>query len=391
MAARRLVEGVYEVGVQHFDRREFDELIPLPDGTSYNSYIVFGEEKTALIDTVDPSKTHVLLENLQSLNVKKIDYIVSNHAEQDHSGSIPMLLDVFEGAKVVTNEKAKGMLQDLLHLSDEVFLTIKEGEELKLGGRTLKFIMTPWVHWPETMSTFLVEDGILFSCDFFGAHLASSELFVRSPEKVYDAAKRYYAEIMMPFRVSIKKNLEKVKALDVKMIAPSHGPVYDDPKFIISAYEEWVSDEVKNQVVIAYVSMHGSTERIVEMLYDELVKEGIEVLPFNLSVSDIGEYAMALVDASALVVASPTVLGGLHPKVAYALSLTAMLRPKLKSVAIVGSFGWGGMMVRQAKELLKALRVEYVGELLIKGLPKDEDAGKIRELAKVIAGKTLDS
>jgi len=177
MAVRKIKEGIYEVGAIDWDRRLFDELIPLPDGTSYNSYLVMGKEKIALIDTVDPSKERVLIENIEKLNIERIDYIVSNHAEQDHSGSIPVILEMFSDSKVVTNPKAKEFLMDLLHVPEERFLLINEGETLDLEGRTLKFFMTPWVHWPETMVTYLVEDKILFTCDFFGSHLATSKLF----------------------------------------------------------------------------------------------------------------------------------------------------------------------------------------------------------------------
>ncbi len=387
MAVRKIVEGVYEIGVQHWDRRLFDELIPLPEGTSYNSYIVFGEEKTAIIDSVDPEKTHILLENLKELNVKKVDYIVSNHAEQDHSGSIPKLLDLFPNAKVVTNQKAKGFLMDLLHIEEDKFMVIKEGDKIELGGKTLTFYMTPWVHWPETMSTYLVEDGILFTCDFFGAHLATSNLFSSDDEVVYEAAKRYYAEIMMPFRVAIRRNLKKVREINPKMIAPSHGPVYKNPDFIISAYENWTSDDVKNEVVIAYVSMHGSTEMMVERLYNSLVNMEMEVKYYNLIKADVGQYAMSLVEAATLVGASPTVLGGIHPQAAFVVSLTGALRPKLKHIGIMGSYGWGGRMVDQAKELLKGLNAEFLEPFLIKGMPKEEDLKKIDEYAKLIYEK----
>ena len=387
MAVKKITDGVYEVGVEHWDRRIFDELIPLPQGTSYNSYLIIGREKTALVDTVDPSKSEILLRNLEKLSVKKIDYIISNHAEQDHSGSTPTLLELYPQAKVVTNEKAKEMLIDLLHIPQDRFLVIKEGDKLDLGGKTLTFYMTPWVHWPETMSTYLIEDGILFSCDFFGAHLSTSEVFSKDDDIVYEAAKRYYAEIMMPFRTMIKRNLRKVREIGPRMIAPSHGPVYRDPDFIIRAYEEWTSDEVKNEAVVAYVSMHGSTEKMVLRLYDRLVESGIEVKMFNLTEADIGEYAIALVDAATLVGASPTVLGGLHPAAAFAALLTGELRPKVKLVGIMGSYGWGGLMVDQAKALLKGLKVEFLEPLLVKGLPRDEDYEKIDEFAERIVKK----
>ncbi len=381
MAVRKLVEGIYEIGAVHWDRRLFDGLIPLPQGTSYNSYLIFGRDRVALVDTVDPVKSEVLLENLKKLNVKKLDYVVSNHAEQDHSGTIPTLLEIYPEVRIVTNEKAKGFLKDLLHVEEDRFLIVSEGEKLELGGKTLSFHLTPWVHWPETMVTYLEEDGILFSCDFFGAHIASSELFSKDDDVVYESAKRYYAEIMMPFRIAIRKNLKKIRKMNPKIIAPSHGQVYGNPDFIISAYERWVSDEVKNEVVLAYVSMHGSTEVMVNRMYDRLVEKGVEVKPFNLTQSDIGEYTIALVDAATLVGASPTVLGGLHPAAASAALLTGELRPKLKFVGIMGSYGWGGMMVDQAKTLLKGLNAEFLDPLLIKGLPREEDLKRVDEYA----------
>ncbi len=387
MAVKKITDGVYEVGVEHWDRRLFDELIPLPEGTSYNSYLIFGKNRTALIDTVDPEKTHVLLRNLKKLEVKNIDYIIANHAEQDHSGSIPKILEAYSNARVVTNIKAKNLLMDLLHIEEEKFLIVKEGDKLDLGGKTLTFHMTPWVHWPETMSTYLIEDEILFTCDFFGAHIASSRTFSDDSDMVYESAKRYYAEIMMPFRASIKKNLEKVRKINPKMIAPSHGLVYKNPEFIISAYEDWISDSVKNVVVVAYVSMHGSTETMVNHLYNYLVESGVEVKMFNMIEADIGEYAIALVDAATLVEASPMVLGGLHPAVAFTVALTGALRPKVKLIGIMGSYGWGGMMVDQVKSLIRGLKAELLEPLLIKGLPKEEDLLKIEGFAERIVEK----
>ena len=174
MAASEIRKNIVWVGALDWDRRLFDELIPLPDGTTYNSYLVRGSDKIALIDTVDPSKTGELLENLQEAGVTRIDYIVSQHAEQDHSGSIPEVLEIFPEAVVVTNEKCKAMLMDLLLIPESKFRVVADGETLDLGGKTLEFIFAPWVHWPETMLTYLREDKVLFSCDFLGSHLAQS-------------------------------------------------------------------------------------------------------------------------------------------------------------------------------------------------------------------------
>ena len=387
MAVREVKPKVYWVGAIDWDRRIFDELIPLPDGTSYNAYLIIGSEKVALIDTVDPTKVDDLLNNLKASGIKRIDYIIANHAEQDHSGTIPDVLKIYPNAKVVTNQKCKTFLMDLLLIPDDKFLVVGDGDTLSLGDKTLKFILTPWVHWPETMVTYLVEDGILFTCDFFGSHLATSSLFAEEGERILEDAKRYYAEIMMPFRATIKKNMEKVVALKPSMIAPSHGPIYRNPTFIMDAYNEWISDKVKNEVVIPYVSMHGSTEKMVSYFTDLLMERGITVKPFNLPKSDIGELAMALVDAATIVIATPMVLAGAHPAAVYAAFLANALRPKVKFVSMIGSFGWGGMFVEQIKGLIKNLNAELIEPVIVKGYPKEDDFKALERLADEIVEK----
>jgi len=387
MASRLLRPNIYSVGAIDWDRRLFDELIPLPDGTSYNAYLIKGSEKTALLDTVDPTKEHELLANLEKLEVKNIDYVIAHHGEQDHSGAIPTILKTYPKAKVVTNPKCKSMLMDLLLIGEQKFITVNDRETLSLGDKTLEFVYTPWVHWPETMGTYLREDRILFSCDFFGSHLAISDLFVTDEALVYEAAKRYYAEIMMPFRAAIRKNLEKIKDLDIKIIAPSHGPVYDKPEFILNAYKDWVSDEVRNEVILPYVSMHGSTRRMVDYFVHALTERGITVKPFNLTRTDIGELAMALVDAATIVIASPTVLVGPHPNVVYATYLANILRPKLRFASVIGSYGWGGKMIEQITGMLTNLRAEILPPVLVKGHPKEEDFKSLNGLADEILRK----
>ncbi|MGD9110514.1 MAG: FprA family A-type flavoprotein, partial [Phycisphaerales bacterium] len=318
---RKIIENIYEVGAIDWDRRLFDKLIPTPDGTTYNAYLIRGSEKTALLDTVDPPKSDTLFNNLAKAGVEKIDYVISHHGEQDHSGCINEVLMVYPEAKVVTNPKCKAMLIDLLQTEEKKIITVEDGQMLSLGDKTLQFIYTPWVHWPETMSTYLQEDKILFSCDFFGSHLATSSLFVDDEGMVYESAKRYYAEIMMPFRTNIKKNMEKLASFQIDMIASSHGPLYDKPEFIINAYKDWISDEVKNEVIIPYVSMHESTKLLVDYLVEALIERNIAVKQFNLASSDLGKLAMALVDAATIVIGTGTVLTGAHPKAVYAAVL----------------------------------------------------------------------
>ncbi|WP_244148866.1 FprA family A-type flavoprotein [Desulfonatronum thioautotrophicum] len=376
---------MFLLGAVDWSRRLFDSLIPLPDGTSYNSYLICGSEKTALLDSVDPSMADVLLP--QITNRAKIDYIVSHHAEQDHSGSIPMVLEKYPDAKVVCTTKARGMLMDLLHIPEESFHAVEDGSTLSLGTKTLEFIYTPWVHWPETMVTYLREDRMLFSCDFFGSHIASSNMFVVDKGRVHEAGKRYFAEIMMPFRDVIGKNLEKLKKYDIDMIAPSHGLIYDDPAWIMDAWRDWVFAPPKNLVVLPYVSMHESTARMVDHLTSKLVDNGVRVELYDLTVTDIGKLAMSLVDGATIVVGTPTVLAGPHPLAAYATFLANALRPRARYLSIIGSYGWGGKTVETLSAMIPNLKVEVIDPVLCKGLPTKEVFAAIDVMADTIAEK----
>ncbi len=387
MTVRQIKPDIHSVGSIDWDRRLFDELIPLPDGTTYNSYLIKGSEKTALIDTVDPPKENELFDNLKKLGVNNIDYVIANHAEQDHSGTIPKILKAFPNARAVTNAKCKGMLMDLLLIPEDKFIVVNDAETISLGNKTLQFIMAPWVHWPETMLTYLREDKILFPCDFFGSHLATSDLYSTNEPKVYESAKRYYAEIMMPFRNNIKKHMEKLQQFEIEMIAPSHGPIHNKPEFILDAYKDWISDNVKNEVIIPYVSMHGSTDKMVRYFVDALMKKEITVKPFNLTKTDIGELAKALVDAATIVIACPTVLVGPHPAAVYATYLANALRPKTKFASIIGSYGWGGKMVDTITGMLSNLKVELISPVVVKGYPKEDNFKDLEKLADEIFNK----
>ena len=387
MKPREIKPKIYRVGALDWDRRLFDALIPLPDGTSYNSYLIQGSEKTVLIDTVDPTKETVLLENLDELGIKKIDYVVTHHAEQDHSGTLPVVLNKYPEAKVICTPKCQGMLVDLRLAPGDRIITVEDKEPLSLGDKTLEFIHAPWVHWPETMVTYLREDKILFSCDFFGSHLATTDLYVSDEGQSYESAKRYYAEIMMPFRNQIQKNLEKVKDYAIDVIAPSHGPMHDRPEFILKAYHSWAYDEPKNIVVLPYTSMHDSTRTMVNYLVGALVQRGVTVKQFDLAVTDIGKLAMSLVDAATVVIGTPTVLAGAHPNAAHAAFLANALRPNLKFVSIIGSYGWGGRTVEQLAGMISNLKVEVLEPVLCKGFPKESDFKALDNLADMIARK----
>jgi flavorubredoxin len=383
MIAREIRPGVQLIATVHWERRLFDSLIPLPDGTSYNAYLVQGSQATALIDSTDPAKADDLLRPLNS--VAKIDYIISQHAEQDHSGLLPQLLERYPMATLLCSRKAEEMLLSHLHIAKERIRVVEDGESLALGDKTLQFIYTPWVHWPETMVTYLPEERCLFSCDFLGSHLATSDVYVTDRGRTYEAAKRYYSEIMMPFRNVIQRNLDKISALPIDLIAPSHGPIYDDPAFILDAYRDWVSPGLKNTVVIPYVSMHGSTELMVRRLANGLVRRGVKVELFDLTVTDIGALAISLVDAATVVVATPTVHLGPHPMALYASQLANMLRPKAKYAAVLASYAWASKAIEQIAGAICNLKVEVLGTVLHKGMPDEASYAELDALANAIA------
>ena len=382
---RKIKENLFWTGVIDWDRRVFDSLIPLPDGTSYNAYLLKGSEKTVLFDTVDAEHIEEILVKLQS--EEKIDYIVSHHAEQDHSGAIPAVLEKYPAARLIVSPKAKGLLKDILQIEDDRFWVVEDGQTLSLGDKTLKFMHMPWVHWPETMVTYLEEDHILFSCDLFGSHLATSDLFAEDKSRVYEAAKRYYAEIMMPFRSHIEKHLERLAGLELKMIAPSHGPVHNDPDFILRAYRDWVLGKPKNGVSVFYISMHGSTREMVNHFIQELIKRDVKVERFELTYPNIGKMAMSLVDAATIVVATPTVIGGPHPNVAYAAYLANLLNPKAKFIGLIGSLGWGGRVAEQVTKMVSNIKAEVLPPVLTKGFPHEQDYEALANLAETIAQK----
>jgi len=385
MKARKIKDRIYWMGSVDWDRRLFDSLIPLPDGTSYNAYLIEGSEKTVLLDSVDPQMADELMAQLEG--VSKIDYVISHHAEQDHSGTIPQVLEKYPAARLISTPKAKGLLMDLLRIPEESFITVKDGETLSLGDKTLKFIHAPWVHWPETMVTYLKEDKILFSCDFFGSHIATTDLLVTDEGRVYEAAKRYYAEIMMPFRKVIGKNLEKLASYDIEMIAPSHGQIFQRPAFIIDAYRDWTLGPVRNTVVLPYVSMHASTKQMVDYFVSSLVEKSVRVEQFNLVVTDIGKLAMALIDAATIVIGTPTILAGPHPYAAYGAFLANAIRPKAKFLSIIGSYGWGGKTVEILAGMIPNLKVEVIDPVLCKGVPSAGDFKALDDLATTIAEK----
>jgi flavorubredoxin len=387
MPIRQISENTHWIGTLDPERRIFDEILPTPDGTSYNSYLVKSGGIAALIDGADPKFTPDLMESLDRLGADRIDYLVANHAEQDHSGSLPALLGRYPDAKLVATPRCAPFLTDLLGIPVERVTTVEDGTVLPLGGGELKFIHFPCAHWPETMLTYFGLDRVLFPCDLFGSHLA--DYSVRTPDDpgMLEQAKRYYAGIMMPFRVPIGDQLPGLDSLDIDLLAPSHGPVIASPGKLLAAYRKWTTGEPENLATIVYVSMHDSTRRLVFRLAESLGARGVRTEIVPLGGVDPGNLALALVDAMTIVIGSPTVLGGAHPAAAYAAFLANMLKPKARYAALVGSYGWGGRAPDQLAGMLVNLKLEILGSIFIKGAPRKSDLAQMDQLAEKIAAK----
>ena len=385
MKAREIRPGISWVGAIDWDRRLFDELIPLPDGTSYNAYLIHGSEKTVLIDAVDPSQSDALLTQLKDVDV--LDYFIIQHVEQDHSGSAPLILEKYPAVQIISSPKAKPMIADHLGIPEERIQAVEDGETLSLGNWTLEFIHAPWVHWPETMLTYLREEKVLFTCDLFGSHLATDDLYSGDGAHVCEPAKRYYAEIMMPFASLIKGHLKKLEPFDIGIIAPSHGPVHDHPDWILDAYHHWTHDAPKNLVLIPYTSMHESTALMVDHMVEALNNRGVHVHSFHMSKTDIGEYATHLVDAATVIFGTPTVLVGPHPSIVFAAYLTAALRPKLQNAAVIGSYGWAGKAAEKTQQLCETLKANWIDPVFTKGAPTQETYKQLDQLADEIASR----
>ncbi len=385
MSARKIIDKVYAMGAIHWDRTHFEDLAPLRHGTTYNCYYIEGSEKNVLIDTVDPDKLKDLLSNLKEKGITKLDYVISNHAEQDHSGSIPVIVKEF-GAKIVTNKKCKELL--LMHLegiSDKDFMVIEDGDTLSLGNKTIEFIFAPWVHWPETMFSYLKEDKILFSCDFLGQHVTSGELFVDDEVHVLQEAKIYYADIMMPFRKNIKKHLERLEPYEIRYVCPSHGQVLNKPALLIDAYKEWIDDKPKNLCIIPFASTHGSISIMAEYLLNALVERGVNAKLYRVSQNDINLLAADLVDAATVVLGSSTYVMGPHPEIATTAFLVNILRPKFQFMSIIGSYAWATRVTDVLTEMINTIKPEILEPVFAKGLPRKDDFKNLERLADDIA------
>ena len=387
MIYKKIKENIFYAGMNDEDRLIFDELIPLDHGTSYNSYIVIGSEKTAVIDTMYPKLTKEYLKSFDENGITKVDYIIANHGEQDHSGSIPAMLEKFPMATVVTNAVCANNLKEMLLIPDEKIQVIKNDEELSLGDKTLQFKIAPGVHWPDTMFTFIKEDNILCTCDFLGAHFIFDDVFAVPSNELERSAKKYFAEIMMPFSTVCRKYIKQIKEMNVSMIMPSHGPIHKNPNYILDLYEDWAGEKGKNLVLLPYVSMYNSTTEMINYLSNKLAEKGIPSIKYDMVDGNLGDLAIALVDGTTIVLGTSMVLAGPHPAAFNTVYLASLLKPKAKIASFIGSYGWGGNLFGKMAEMLTPLKLDVIEPVLVKGKAKPEDFKKLDEMAETIYQK----
>ncbi len=387
MIFKKIKDNILYAGMNDKDRLIFDELIPLDHGTSYNSYVVKGSEKTAVIDTMYPKFTEEYIKSFDENGIEKVDYIIANHGEQDHSGSIPAMLKKFPEAIVVTNAVCAGNIKEMLLVPQDKIKIIKNDEELSLGDKTLQFKIAPGVHWPDTMFTYIKEDNIIFTCDFLGAHFIFDDVFAVPSKELERSAKKYFAEIMMPFSSVCRKYTEQLKNLKPEMILPSHGPVYKNPDYILDLYADWAGEKGKNLVLLPYVSMYSSTEEMIDYLAEKLKEKGISSVKYDMVDGNLGDLAVALVDGTTIILGTSMVLAGPHPAAFNTIYLASILRPKVKIASFIGSYGWGGNLFGKMTEMLAPLKLDIIDPILVKGKAKPEDYLKIDKMAEEIYKK----
>ena len=387
MGTVTLSEGIYWVGAVDWNARNFHGFIT-PNGATYNAYLII-DEKVTLIDTVKYPFYEVMLENIKEfVSPKEISYIISNHVEIDHSSSLPLIFKEAPNAQVLATEKGVAGLRR--HFKVELpFVPVKEGDELSIGKRTLKFIETPMLHWPDSMFTYLVDEGILFSMDAFGQHIATSKRFDDEVdvEVIMDEAAKYYANIVMPFGANVLRTINKAKDLNITMLATSHGVIWrENIGRIIDAYVKWASGEVEEKVLVIYDSMWGSTDMMAKALVEGIISEGVKVRLFNLTVSDVTEILKEVLTAKAILVGSPTLNNGMLPTVAGFLEYLRGLRPKGKIGAAFGSYGWGKGAVRGIKEMLQKTKIDLLdADLECQFVPDKEELQKCVEFGSSVA------
>lgn len=384
----KLAEGINWVGAIDWKVRDFHGY-ETQRGSTYNAYLVQGE-KTALIDTVKAPFADTLLRNVNEIaGLDQVDYVVANHGEPDHSGSLPAVLAACPNATLITNEKCLSTLQGYYNVAEWKIETVATGDSLDLGGRTLSFVQVPMVHWPDSMVTYCPEDAILFSNDAFGQHLASSARFDDELDLsvVLDEARTYYANIVMLYGRPIAKALEAVGGLEISMIAPAHGVIWRGhiPE-ILDAYQGWVRFRPQARVLVIYESMWGSTELMAKEILEGVLEGEVEASLLEVNRTGRTRIAAEVLEAAAIAVGSPTLNMTMMPAIAGVLAYLKGLAPRNKVGLAFGSYGWAPAGPKEVHETLEAMGVEMSGEpLTAQWRPHEEALARCREAGRMLA------
>lgn len=390
-----LTDGVYWVGVVDWNLRDFHGYTT-PRGGTYNAYLII-DEKIALIDTVKNAFADEMLDRIKEIvDPRKIDFVISNHVEMDHSGSLPDIMKFVPDATVICTEKGKEGLSKY-YGANWKFRTVKTGDELKLGKRTLLFMAAPMLHWPDSMATYIKEDRLLFSNDLFGQHFASSFRFDEDASNppgygsdiVMEEAAKYYANIFMPFGTLILKKIEEMQKLGItaKSIAPCHGIIWKNPDKIVNAYLNWAKGISKNKVLIIYDTMWNSTEIMAREILRGASDSGVETSIYHLRRNEWSEILKEVLESKAILIGSPTLNNALFPTVGGFLTYLMGLRPMKKIWATFGSYGWAGGAVQAVNEKLRSAGNEPIESLEIRFRPDATELTKCYVLGQKIAMK----
>ncbi len=389
-----VADKLHWVGVRHPDLKVFDDLFPTHNGTTYNSYLIQGSRMTVLIDTVkEPFSEEFFRKIEEQVPLSKIDAVVVSHTEPDHSGAIVHLLDKNPDLIVYCSKAGENFLKQLLNRDFKSHI-VTEGEELDLGGRTLRFVLAPYLHWPDTIFSYLVEDEILFPCDAFGAHYCPDRLFDDENSEFYADFHFYFDCIMRPFKDKVRDALAKIKDLPIRMVCPSHGPVRRSTgDFAIESYARWSvapPEGGKPKALLAVLSSHGNTRDMADVIKTELEAQGFDVVGFALSDMREDDYRNALEQADVLVIGTPTIQRDAPPHVWNALAMISSVTPKTKVAAVFGSFGWSGEAVKMVEQRLTGLRFKLAAEgVSFRFTPTAENLEACRQFAEQIAGTVL--